>query len=63
MHPGQLSERELDFFLSRKKIKFSENDSRQEPEAEQGPEGWRREEGLGVLSEGEKGTKDTGGGG
>lgn len=49
--------------MSGRKIKFSENDSVQEPEAEQGPEGWRREEGLGVLSEGEKGTKDTGAGG
>lgn len=40
-------EGKMDFFLSRKKIKFSENDSMQEPEAEQGPEGWRREEGRG----------------
>lgn len=63
MRQGQLSERELDFFLSRKKIVFHENDSMQEPEAERGPEGWRREVGLGVRSEGEKGTKDTGCGG
>lgn len=51
------------FFFLRKKIKFSENDSGQEPEAEQDPEDWRREEGLGVLKEGENGTDTTGSGG